>query len=202
MTKMPTLDRPSIDDLVTRVDALLRGARGRLVGFIASGPGEGTSTLAEAYVGAAATRLRRRVLLLQAGGETSRATGVLQALAAGQTLDELVRPMPGGGFCASLGGADAGGVLWELVSHDALWRDLRSRYDEVVIDLPAASASRLGLAVAAHCDGVVVVVEAEKTRGPVAEHLVASLRAVRANVLGTVLNKRRFHLPAALYRRL
>ena len=201
-TLTPTLDQSSIDDLVTRVDALLRGERGRLIGFIASGPGEGTSTLAEAYVGAAALRLRRRVLLLKASGEASRGLGVLQALAAGQALDELVRPMATGGFCASLGGADAGGVLWELVSHDALWRDLRGRYDEVVLDLPAASTSRLGLAVAGHCDGVVVVVEAEKTRGPVAEHLVSSLRAVRANVLGTVLNKRRFHLPAALYRHL
>ena len=201
MNKMPTLDQPSIDDLVTRVDALLQGRHGRLIGFIASGPGEGTSTLAEAYVAAASTRFRRSVLLLRASGEAGRG-GVLPALAAGEPIDELVRPLATGGFVGSLAGADTGGALWELMTHEALWNDLRSHYDEIVLDLPSASASRLGLAVAGHCDGVVVVVEAEKTRGPVAEHLVSSLRAVRANVLGTVLNKRQFHLPEAIYRRL
>ena len=202
MTSMTTLDKTAIDDLVMRVDAQLRGERGRLIAFIASTPGEGTTTLATAYVGAASVRLRRHVLLLQAGGDAGGGAGVLQALASGQSIDTLVKPMATGGYTASLGGGDAGSALWELISHEALWRDLRSRYDEIVIDLPAASASRLGLGVAGHCDGVVVVVEAEKTRGPVAEHLVSSLRAVRANVLGAVLNKWQFHLPDALYRRL
>jgi Mrp family chromosome partitioning ATPase len=69
-----------------------------------------------------------------------------------------------------------------------------------VIDLPAASHSRLGLAVAPYCDGVAMVVEAERTRAPVAEHLLSHLRTVRARVLGAVLNRRRYHLPQRVYR--
>ena len=56
------------------------------------------------------------------------------------------------------------------------------------------------MAVAPYCDGVAVVIEAESTRAPVAESLVGNLRQVRARVLGAVLNKRRFHLPARVYR--
>ena len=57
-----------------------------------------------------------------------------------------------------------------------------------------------GLKAAAQCDGVVVVLEAEKSRGPVVEHLVSSLRAVQARVLGAVMNKRRFYVPSRIYR--
>jgi Mrp family chromosome partitioning ATPase len=137
------------------------------------------------------------VLLLETGGEAGR--GVLQALAAKQPLGPLVRRLPDGVFVAKLG-READDSLWQLLARVDLWRDLRERFADIAIDLPSPAASRLGMAIAPSCDGVVVVLEAEKTRVPVATNLVANLRAVRANVLGTVLNKRRFHLPARIYR--
>lgn len=195
-----SLDLRPIEDLVTRIDAQLNGPKGRVIGFIASGRGEGTTTLARAYATTVISHLRRRVLLLSVADEGSGGSGVFPSLVDGLPLDDCLQSLPGGGFMGSLGGALAGDSLWELLVVTELWQDLRSRFDDIVLDLPASSSSRLGLLTAAHCDGVVVVVEAEKTRAPVVENLIVSLRAVRAPVLGTVLNRRRFHLPQRVYR--
>jgi Mrp family chromosome partitioning ATPase len=207
MNAEPTLlDPRAIQDLLTRVDAQFPPGRGRLIGFIASGAREGTSSVAQAYAGAAATQLRRRVLLLDAAADpesdANSLVGVLQALAANPRSDEPLNVLdpesPDGSTCDSDGAAS----VWELLPRTDLWFALRDRYDEVVIDLPAPSVSRVGLAVAPYCDGVAVVVEAERTRAPVAENLVMNLRSVRARVLGAVMNRRRFHLPARVYRML
>ena len=195
-----SLELRQIEDLVTRVDAQLIRPGGRIVGFIASGRGEGTTTLARAYATTLITHLRKRVVLLTASDQGTVTPGVLPALVADQPLDGCLQAFAGSGFIGSLGGQQAGDVLWELLAVESLWQDLRSRFDEVVLDLPASSMSRLGLMTAPHCDGVVVVIEAEKTRAPVAENLIDSLRLVRANVLGTVLNRRRFYLPKRVYR--
>jgi Mrp family chromosome partitioning ATPase len=51
-------------------------------------------------------------------------------------------------------------------------------------------------------DGVVLVIEAERVRTPVIERAVDTLQDCGANVLGAVLNKRRFPIPRFLYKRL
>jgi len=200
----PTLDPRAIQDLMARVDAAFPPGRGRLVGFIASGDGEGTSSVAQAYARGVATHLRRRVLLLDAGspsiqppaGGVGSLVGMLTALA----VQRSNLPPASGGGGAFVEGTPEGISLWQLLPRTELWYALRDGYDEIVIDMPSAARSRLGLAVAPYCDGVAVVIEAERTRAPVVENLVAHLRTVRARVLGAVMNRRRFHLPAPIYR--
>ena len=51
-------------------------------------------------------------------------------------------------------------------------------------------------------DGVVLVVESEKTRWEVAESARKWIKSGNGNVLGVVLNKRKYHIPNWLYRRL
>jgi len=199
-----SLDPRAIQDLMTRIDASFPPGRGRLVGFIACSPGEGTSSVAQAYARGVATQYRRRVLLLDASsandtppvGGVGSLTGVLATLARRRAEAGHVTPAQHG---AMSGGAGNGG-LWELLPQTELWYALREAYDEVIIDLPAAAHSRLGMAVAPYCDGVTVVLEAERTRAPVAENLLSHLRTVRARVLGAVMNRRRYHLPQRVYR--
>jgi protein-tyrosine kinase len=193
-------DLSAIEDLVTRIDAQLNTSAGRVIGFIASGSGEGTTTLANAYASAVVSRLRRRVLVLGVASENSAVPGVLPLLAAGSPLDAALQPLPGGGFSGNLDDSKAGEGKWDLLARADLWQQLREHFDEIVLDLPATSKLRLGLVCAVHCDGVVVVLEAEKTRAPVVENLISSLRAVRAPILGTVLNQRQFYLPQRIYR--
>lgn len=51
------------------------------------------------------------------------------------------------------------------------------------------------------CDGLVLVVEARRLKAEIVGHGLRTLREQNVNVLGTVLNKRRFDLPKVVYER-
>jgi Mrp family chromosome partitioning ATPase len=84
-------------------------------------------------------------------------------------------------------------------------RDLLQRlgraFDLVIVDLPPLDAAG-ALEWAPLLDGTVLVVEAERVRWQMAARGVALLHQAGATVLGTVINKRRDHIPQWLYQRL
>ena len=82
------------------------------------------------------------------------------------------------------------------------WESLRQKYDLVFIDSSSASSSPDGIEIARRVDGVVLVVEAEKTRWQVVENLKEKIENSGGNILGMVFNKRRFYIPESIYRRL
>lgn len=75
-------------------------------------------------------------------------------------------------------------------------------FELTILDLPPVSESIIGPAMAKALDGVVLVVEAERTRAAAVQASQRTLRMHGGNVLGVVLNKRRFHIPNFIYRRL
>lgn len=195
--------------LLHLVDMATQGMQqGRMVMFVAPVPKVGTSSVAWAYARASAEFGKRRVLLLDVADST----------AIGQLLPTAPK-------ASTNYGAEAGFItasrfatasvhtsnlqalipeanLMSAVSNLDFWRDLSVRFDEVVIDSPAVSQSLLPMVIASQVDAVVMVVEADRTRTPVAEKVFHDLQAVRANVIGTVLNKRRYYVPDRVYRRL
>jgi protein-tyrosine kinase len=87
-------------------------------------------------------------------------------------------------------------------STDVLWDQLRERFEYVLIDSPPISASSDGLAIVRKVDGVIFVVEAEKTRWPVALAAKEKIVSHGGNILGMVFNKRRFYIPEFVYRKM
>ena len=81
----------------------------------------------------------------------------------------------------------------------AYWGHLRKRADLVVVATPPVLVSPLAMAIAPTVDGVILVVEAEGTRVAVARAARDALAGSGANLLGVVLNKRRFPVPQTLY---
>ncbi len=79
---------------------------------------------------------------------------------------------------------------------------LRGSYRYVVLDTPAVLETTAVARVCSLADGVVLVVEAETTRWEVAQQAKEVLKRANAKVLGVVLNKRQFHVPGWLYRRI
>jgi len=79
-------------------------------------------------------------------------------------------------------------------------RELAAEFDFSVVHCPRVSwlAARIGHC----CDGLVLVLTANKTRRLVAAQVNEQLRKAQVNVLGTVLTERRFPIPSSLYRSL
>jgi len=199
-----TLDARAIDDLVARVDAILPPVTARVVGFVASGVGEGTSTLARHYASTNAGKLGRNTLLLSTLPTQDGRPSLCDALRGGHAIESVLGDKQRGLLEAALGLALDNEVppdyAWDLVTRRELWDFLRSRFTLIVLDMPAAEVSGACLKIGPLCDGTLVVLESARTRRPVVTQLLEDLAAVHVRVLGAVLNKRSFDLPPRLYR--
>ena len=72
---------------------------------------------------------------------------------------------------------------------------LRIVFDYVLIDCPALSVSDEAALLASSVDGVVLVVQAERTRHEQIRRATQTLELANGKMLGLVLNKRRYQLP-------
>ncbi len=72
-------------------------------------------------------------------------------------------------------------------------------YDLIVLDGPSSFGEFDLTASASLFDGVVLVIECERTRWEVVRNYQDRLRDGNANLLGAVMNKRRYYIPKGLY---
>jgi len=75
-------------------------------------------------------------------------------------------------------------------------------YDWVIVDGPPVVESPDAAMLAAHVDGVVLVLHAGRAKRPVVSRAVELLRKSGGRVLGTVLNHRIHEIPGFIYRRI
>jgi len=117
-----------------------------------------------------------------------------------KTLDQVIQGTSEDGVSlvsAGTGGEDAI-ILLEKTDMPRLVADLASRADMVFIDVPPFALYPDAAAIAGVVDGVVLVVEADSTPVAVASRTVEAVRKAGGEVLGSVLNKRREYIPAAI----
>ena len=107
----------------------------------------------------------------------------LHVLTSGAASDSALRNMSSGKF---------GEILSALAN----------QYDHVVCDSPPLGEFPELFAVARLFDGVILVLECARTRWEVAQSAKERLEAAGARVVGAVLNKRRYYIPASLYRKI
>jgi len=197
--------------LYNSITSLLPGTEGRVIQFIAPETGAGTSTMVREFAKVVATRQRKTVLLLDANHRRANHQGVLAAdmehaweTAPGekQQLNLKVSPVTGTSLSVSeMPLTDPNDPLpYDSPQFKGMLNRLRQRFDLVLIDSSPSSESTEGIALARNVDGVVVVMEAERTRWQVAENLTKRLEFFGGNVLGSVLNKRKYHVPGPIYR--
>jgi Mrp family chromosome partitioning ATPase len=77
----------------------------------------------------------------------------------------------------------------------SLWR---REYSFVVIDTPSLEEGSAGIHLTKLADGVIFVVEADRTRWEVVQRAKEMLTQAQVNILVGVLNKRHFPIPVAL----
>ena len=106
-------------------------------------------------------------------------------------------------FVLATGGNYVGPVsLFESERFDAFLRNAREDFDYIILDsapIPSFAEARV---LCEKVDGVVLVVESGKLRRHVALRAKKELEDAGARILGVVLNKRKYHIPEWLYKRL
>ncbi len=199
--------------LYQAMGAVLPDIPRKIVQFVGSREGEGTSTIVKELARVSVQRMGKAVLVIDAD-KTRPIQHRLFGVSPTYCLEDVIKNggSTEGVTCNSVNGNPSVGILSRentsvcelLDSWDAagLFDALRKQFELVLIDSPSVATSPDCLSICPRVDGVVLVVEAEKTRWPVAEAAKERIIKSGGNVLGMVLNKREFHIPEFIYRRL
>ena len=207
---------PEMVALYYNIDSLREGDSALVLQFVASRPGEGTSAVVREFASFAASDDTSAVLLIDCDYGGARPVHTLPGLGRVEppSLADAVRT--GAGLDAAITTSATIPNLHEarlcdrpnslLHTNAGAWAGLldeaRQRYRFVLLDTPAISTHHDSVVLSRSCDGVVVVMEAEATRGPVARATIETIERFGGKVLGLVFNKRRFYIPRWIYRRL
>jgi Mrp family chromosome partitioning ATPase len=202
---LPTDELREMTGLRISLEAALTQRIPRTVMFIASQGGEGTSTVAAQFAQSLASDERLRVLLVDAHvrrpayGSDGSPAAALPARGTPRRPAQSDAPSPDL-MPLSEDSREASTLTPESLreSLDAI----ASGYDWVVIDGPPVLESPDAATLGAVADGVVVVVQAGRTKRPVLTRSVDLMNRAGGRVLGMVLNRRRLEIPEFIYRRI
>jgi protein-tyrosine kinase len=78
--------------------------------------------------------------------------------------------------------------------------EVREQFDYVIFDGNSVFGSSEVVSFAKHFDAVVLVVECEKTKWEVLQMASEKIQKAGGDVLGVVLNKRKYYIPDSIYR--
>ncbi|HET8939486.1 MAG TPA: hypothetical protein VFN67_38860 [Polyangiales bacterium] len=175
------------------------------LGIISTLPGEGVSTIARGLARIVAKNPKAKVLIcnVPTDSDGGRAGFNRYNTSADYHPGQLdFTWLPGGQVAVGTFGEP--GYMHTIASDFAavtsMVNRLSSSFELVILDLPPVSKSVIGPAMSKALDGVVLVVEAERTRSLSVRATQKQIQVHGGTVLGVVLNKRRSHLPKFLYR--
>jgi capsular exopolysaccharide synthesis family protein len=168
--------------------------------------GEGTTTVALGLATALAKEREARVLLVEGNFRSpsfnsmlpiTSEVGVLDFGAGRATPEALATRLEQLNLSVIAAGAAArSDANVEIV--ETLVGRLQSQFDFIVIDGPPVNSYADASVLATKVDGVILVVEADRTPVAEAEAAKRQLDRVGARILGVVLNRRRSYIPAFL----
>jgi capsular exopolysaccharide synthesis family protein len=104
-------------------------------------------------------------------------------------------------FTSGLMGDRAVG-LFESEKFGSFLDEMKRRFDYVILDCPPVSTFPETRIIAGKAEGVVLVMNAGKTRQKVAMRAKKDLAEAGAYLLGAVLNRRKYYIPNWLYKKL
>jgi protein-tyrosine kinase len=185
--------------------------RMRTVMVVACRSGSGATTTTALFAKTLAEGKRSRVIMVDGNFRTpglnlvfrvANEGGLADVTAAGSPLDPHVQKTDRENLYILTSGAwpSALADAFDEQAIDDLLRELESRFDFVVIDGAPVLEFPDALALAARVDGVVLVVESEKTLIEDAQRAKQELERAGAKIAGVVLNRHVEVMPAVLQR--
>jgi capsular exopolysaccharide synthesis family protein len=168
--------------------------------------GEGATRVAIGLATALASERDSRVLLVEANLRSpslvnrlslNGGPGLCDVFAGRVAVEEAVLHVPDSNLSFLHAGAKAAVVDCEALA--SVLERLRTQYDFIVVDAPPVNGYADAPVLAPKTDGVILVVEADRTPVVEAETAKRSLDRVGARLFGVVLNRQRSYVPGFLH---
>ena len=168
-----------------------RDQKGLVIAITASLPGEGVTYLVSHLADRLSAQAGGSVLVVDLAKLSGSAPLVPQIAGPGGARKPLTE--------AAFRSEDWAGS-WQF-RRDLITR-WRSDFEYVLLDCPGSNTGSEATAFAQHVDGVILVVEANRTKTQQLKLTEHQIQMAGGTVLGYVLNKRRYLVPEWIYRRL
>lgn len=206
-------DLSGYEDILTRLHTQHPGESIKTIMFTGAAHGGGATTTAVNFAKTLVRDHQVKVLLIDANMRTPNLRELFD-IKSDEGLTDIVfnndiKPYkvincePSFLFVLATGGNYVGPVgLFESERFHTFLRNVREEFDYVILDsapLPSFAEARV---LCEKVDGVVLVVESGKLRRQVALRAKKELEDAGAQILGVVLNKRKYYIPEWIYKRL
>jgi capsular exopolysaccharide synthesis family protein len=173
--------------------------------------GDGASTMAFNFARAFASYSSRSLLLVDGNVRdpvlhlqftTEKRAGLTDLVEGKVTVEEAVMEITRGKYYFLRSGARSVNpmMLFESPEFFSVMEQFRERYDVIIVDSPPLMDNQEAALLASATDGLVMVLQADKTRWEVALSAVKDLEGAGVPVLGAILNKKQLLIPEPLYR--
>lgn len=186
--------------------------KNKVIQFMSPDGEQGTSTIALELARVAALKYTKSVLLLDADlrkldQEPFNITlehSLEETIRAGDPVDKALYQIANSSLFLSRLFKGSGSIRQFLDPSgiDDLLEKLRTRFDFIFIDSPPENVFSIGLATSTSVNGVILVLDAEKTCLDGAKNITDKITKNGGKVLGVVVNKQRNHIPEFISKRI
>lgn len=205
--------RSEMNWLHQQVESLLAKAPSRILQFVGSRRGEGVSTIVREFAKIAVERHGKAVLVLDAAYQDTSPRisingpcdyGWLDLLDEGELIDKaFFRVGDSNMYFAPISvQASLLPSIKDASMSINLWEKLKERFDLILIDSSSHKNSAESVAMSANVDGVIIVIEAEKSKKSIIAKLKKRIETNGGSVIGVILNKRKYHIPKFIYNKM
>jgi len=197
--------------LYQNIEYLLPDTPEKTILFMGLQGGEGVSTIVRNFARLATARLDKSVLIMDAAHhnpsqhlffDIKSEDGWKDIMGKGESVDKACHQS--GNTKLYLSPISPQNALaphiYDHSSAAGFLEGLKHKYDFILIDASPAITSPDSIAISRYTDGVVLVVEAERTRRQVVENVKNKIARNGGNIIGAVFNKRRYYIPEFVYR--
>jgi Mrp family chromosome partitioning ATPase len=186
--------------------------KNKVIQFMSTDGEQGTSTIVLELARVAALKYTKSVLLLDADlrkldEESFNITlehSLEETIRAGDPVDKALYQIANSSLFLSRLFKGSGSIRQFLDPSgiDDLLEKLRTRFDFIFIDSPPENVFSIGLATSTSVNGVILVLDAEKTCLDAAKNITDKITKNGGKVLGVVVNKQRNHIPEFISKRI
>jgi len=186
--------------------------KNKVIQFMSPDGEQGTSTIALELARVAALKYTKSVLLLDADlrkldQEPFNITlehSLEETIRAGDPVDKALYQIANSSLFLSRLFKGSGSIRQFLDPSgiDDLLEKLKTRFDFIFIDSPPEDVFSIGLATSTSVNGVILVLDAEKTCLDAAKNITDKITNKGGKVLGVVVNKQRNHIPEFISKRI
>jgi Mrp family chromosome partitioning ATPase len=187
--------------------------KNKVIQFMSAQKEEGASTIVEELAKVAALKYGKSVLLLDADlrkldqqpfCNITLENSLEETIRAGASVDEALYQIRDSSLFLSRFFKDSDSIRQFLAPTDIddLLEKLKARFDFIFIDSPPENVFSIGLATSTSVNGVVLVLDSEKTCLDAAKNITDKITNNGGKVLGVVVNKQRNYVPEFINKRL